>query len=356
MRMVSVALAVAGVLALAGASQAQDAELVKKAKAEGLVRLYSATDTAQVKSMIAAFKAAYPGIEVDYNDVGPEGTFNRVISEAAAKQVGADLVWTSAMDRQMLLADQDLFAAVKVPEAAGLPAWINKDDILYATSVEPICMIYNKQVLAEDKVPKTRAELIAFIKSPAAKGKVGALDPERSPSGFLFHSNDAVTTRDFWDLVAAFGAAGGKTYTSNGPVRESVVSGENALAFNIIGSYGFEWAKAAPSLGVSCEKDRTAAFSRVIAVTEGAPHPNAGLLFLNFVLSKAGQTELAKNGLPSVRTDIDPAAGFDFDSMNEKVGGKMQPIPLDEKVLIGMSDPKRAEFLKKWRDLVRKSS
>jgi len=348
-------MAVAGMV-LVGASAgayAQDNDLYEKAKSEGNVTLYSATDTAQVQSMIDAFKAKYPGIEVDYNDVGPEGTFNRVISEAAANQVGADLVWSSAMDRQMLLAQQGLFEAVELPEAKAIPDWGNFKNVLYATSVEPIGIIFNKNVLAEDKVPTTRAELIAYMKSDEAKDKVAALDPERSPSGFQFDTNDAKTTDNFWDVVAAFGAAGGKTYTSNGPVKESIDSGENALAFNIIGSYAIEWAKSSPSLGVMFDKERTAAFSRVIGFTKGAPHPNAGKLFLNFLLSQEGQAELARNGLPSVRTDIDASIGFDFDSINERVGGHMQPIPLDETLVTDMDNAKRAEFLTKWRDLVR---
>lgn len=335
---------------------AQDAdldELYELARAEGTVVLYSATDTPQVQGLLDAFVARYPGITVDYNDVGAEGTFNRVISEAAANQVGADLVWTSAMDRQMTLAQQGLFEAVPVAEAANLPDWANYNDILYATSVEPVGIIYNQNLLSEDMVPRSRAELIEFMRSDVAQGQVAALDPERSPSGWQFHYNDSVTTDDYWELIEAFGAAGGRTYTSNGPVRESINSGENALAFNIIGSYAIEWAEASPTLGAAFEADRTASFARVIALTNGAPHPNAARLFLEFVLSNEGQTELSRSGLPSVRGDIDPDIGFDLDSIEEYVGGNIEPIPLDESLLIGMGMEARSEFYDRWRELVR---
>jgi iron(III) transport system substrate-binding protein len=356
------ALAVAGALTFATASTgfAQDDALYAKAKEDGSVTIYSATDSKQVQTLIEAFNKKYPGITVDYNDVGTTGTYNKVVSEFAAGQVSADLIWSSAMDLQMTMATDGLFESADFPERSAIPEWAAYKDVLYATSIEPIGILYNKIELAEDKVPKTRADLIAFMKSDAAKGRVGSLDPERSGTGFLFNMNDSKTTTDsFWELVTAFGAAGGKTYASNGPVRESVGSGENVLAFNIIGSYAFDWSKESPSLGVAFDRERTAAFMRPIGLMKNAPHPSAGLLFMNFLFSKEGQTELAKNGLPSVRSDLNAAdfdagslVGYDMESLKQRIGGEVVPIALNES-LVAERTTERAGFIDKWRQSVR---
>ena len=326
------------------------AQVVKDGTAEGKVVIYTSTDGDQAKAMLEAFKAAYPGIEIEYNDLGTNGTYNRVISEAAASQVGADIVWTSAMDQAMSLALDSYTETYKSQETPQIPAWANFKDTLYGTTVEPIGFIYNTKLLPENEVPKTRADLIKFIKDNKDKfsGKLASFDPEKSGTGFLHDTNDVRATPNFWELADAFGAAKGKTYSSSGSMKETVVSGENVLAFNIIGSYALKWVKDSPNLGVGFGTDYTAAFSRVAAITKGAPHPNAAKLFLDFMLSKAGQEALvASGGLPSVRTDV--ASGLNIKTLNERVGGNLKPIALDEGVAEYMSPEKRLEFFKRWK-------
>lgn len=345
--------AVAGLASLAasGIAWAQDDALVAKAKSQGTVSIYTSTDLAEAQAMVDAFKKKYPGIKVDYNDLGTNGVYNKVLSEAAAQQVTADVVWSSAMDLQMKLAQGGHFQKVDVPEKKDIPGWADYKEILYATSIEPVGMIVNTNELAAGKAPKTRADLLTFLKSSAAKGKVASFDPAKSGFGFLIDTVEVKTVPNFWDIAKAFGAAKGKQYSSSGAMKETVVSGENVLAFNVIGSYALNWIKQSKNLGVSFPQENTVAFSRLIALTKGAPHPDAGKLFIEFVLSKEGQSELAKKGLPSVRKDVD--AGFNIDTINKRVGGHIKPIPVDEGLLAYLDPMKRAEFLKKWNSATR---
>jgi iron(III) transport system substrate-binding protein len=328
-------------------------EMVEKARAEGAVSIYTSTDDQQGRPLIEAFRTAFPGIRVDYNDLGTNGAYNRVISESAARQVGSDIVWTSAMDLQMVLVQKGLAESYKSVEAANLPAWANFDDTLYGTTVEPVAILYNKTQLASLKAPQTRAELIAFLKDnkEALKGKVATSDPEKSGSGFLFFSSDAKATGDTWDLVRAFGATEGKVYGSSGAIREKIVSGEHWLAFNIIGSYALEWAKKNPALAVIITPDRATAFSRVANISKGAPHPHAARVFLDFLLSAPGQSALAASGAPSVRTDV--TEGLNLAKLNEMARGNLKPIPLTAALLESMEPKNRAEFFRRWKEALR---
>jgi iron(III) transport system substrate-binding protein len=352
------ALATAMVAAVASPALGQDvpagypadyANVIAAAKKEGAVTIYTSTDQAQAQPFLDAFTKKFPGIKIEYNDLGTNGAYNRVISEAAAGQVGADLVWSSAMDYQMSLTKEGHAAAYKSPEAKGLPDWATFKDTLYATSVEPIGIIYNTKALPENKVPKTRADLIKFLQDNKAelKGKIATFDPEKSGSGFLHHTNDARQTKTFWELAKAFGAIGGRTYSSSGSMKETVVSGENVLAFNIIGSYALQWVKESPNLGVAFGTDYTPAFSRLGLITNKAPHPNAAKLLLDFMLSKEGQAALTKGGIPSVRADVEE--GFNVKTLNERVGGNLQPIKLDEGLLEYLNPQKRVQFFREWK-------
>lgn len=327
------------------------AAMVAKAKQEGAVSIYTSTDQAQVKELLEAFKATYPGIVIDYNDVGTTGAFNRAISEAAAKQVGADIVWSSAMDMQLTLVEKGLVDSYKSPEVQHLPTWAVYKDSAWGTTIEPAAIIYNK-TLFTGAVPKTRADLVKLLNERKdLDGKVGSFDPEKSGMGYLYFSFDARNTKDFWDLARAFGNAHGKVYGSSGALKEKVLSGEHVLAFEVIGSYALDWAKKNPNLGVVFTTDYTAAFSRVAILTKGSKHPNAARVFLDFLLSEKGQRILASRDIPSIRTDID---GLNLSSINKIVGGNMKPIALDRSLIDG-NDPKhRVEFFQEWKKALNK--
>ncbi|RBO95536.1 ABC transporter substrate-binding protein [Pseudochrobactrum asaccharolyticum] len=339
------------VLGLAMPALAAGEELAEAARKEGSVTIYAATDQAQAQAALDAFTKKYPGIRIDYNDIGTNGVYNRVISEAAAKQVGGDVFWTSAMDQGVKLAVDGYLEAYKSSEAASLPSWAIYKDIVYATSVEPIGMIYNKTALSEDKVPQTREDLIKFISSGEYNGRIATFDPEKSGVGFLIQTNDLDNTSNFWELTKALGTAKGKSYSSTGSMRETVVSGENVLAYNLIGSYALDWVKSAPNLGVAFGKDYTPAFSRVAGVLKDAPHPNAGKLFIDFLLSQEGQSALASKGMPALRKDT--TEGYNMDTLNELVGGNLKPIALDETLLNFMDPTKRMKFLNEWRSALK---
>lgn len=326
-------------------------DLVAAAKKEGALSIYAATDLSQAQPLLDAFTAKYPGIRIDYNDVGTNGVYNRVISEAAAKQVGGDFIWTSGVDQAVKLGTDGYLAQYESLESKALPSWAVFDKTVYATTLEPIGLIYNKTVLSDDQVPKARADLAALFGKKELAGKIGTFDPEKSGVGFMIQTNDSKQRDDYWKLVEAFGAAKGKTYAATGAMRETVVSGENAIAFNLIGSYALDWVKTSPNLGVAFTKDYTAAFSRAAGIVKDGPHPNAAKLFLDFMLSKDGQNAIASKGMPSLRDDVD--GGLNIKTLNELVGGNLQPIALDASRLEFMDPTKRLEFLKKWHGAIK---
>lgn len=329
------------------------ADVIAAAKKEGKLTVYTSTDSAQAKGLLDAFRKAYPGVEIDWNDLGTNNAYNRAISEAAAGQVTADVVWTSAMDLQANLVEKGLTAPIDSPEAAAIPAWAKYKNQAFGTSVEPAAIIYNKNLFPADAVPKSRADLIKVLqdRKDALKGKVATFDPEKSGMGFLWSTNDVTQTKTFWDLAKAFGAVQGKTYSSSGQMREKVLSGEHTIAFNVIGSYAIDWAKKSPAIGVAFQSEYTAAFSRVVVVTKGAPHPNAARLFIDFMLSKAGQEAAASSGMPSVRTDVAPGTD-NIETLKKVTGGNLQPIPLDAKLIDWLDPKKRSEFLGEWKKAI----
>jgi iron(III) transport system substrate-binding protein len=346
------AIAVASGVGRAFADAAPDADLVARARKEGKVAIYTSTDEAQGLPLVEAFKQTY-GIAVDYNGIGTTDVYNRVISEAAAGQVGADVSWTSSMDLQMVLASKGLLDVYKSPEAAAYPAASIYKDTVYGTSIEPVAMLYNKNLLKPEWTPKTRAELVKVLQEHKAelKGKVCSFDPEKSGVGFLLDVTDLHETSSFWDLARAFGAVEGKVYGSSGAMREKIVSGEHVLGFNVIGSYAMQWAKESPVVGYAFGADYTAAFQRVASVTKNAPHPAAGRLFLDFILSEKGQGILAGKGVPPLRKGY--KGPLDAEALAKITGPNVRMIPIDDKLTANLNPKVRAEFFQNWKKAMR---
>ena len=325
------------------------ADVIAKAKQEAKLAIYTSTDQSQGATLIEAFKAAYPGIAVEWNDMGTTSVFNRIISEAAAKQVGCDVAWSSAVDLQLSVAARQLAQVYVSPEAGKLPDWVKYKDMVYGTTLEPAAVLYNKRLLPAGMIPKSHAELTKILKDNKAQldGKVCTYDPEKSGTGYMFSSHDLANVPGFWEMATAFGAAKGKVYGGSGTMREKVTSGEHVLAFDVIGSYATDWAKADPNLGVTYLADYVPAFSRAMLICKGAPHLNAAMLFTDFVLSPAGQTAMNASGLGSIRTDVPNTVNPD--TLNTAVGGKLAPIALDDKLLAELDPKKRAEFFRNWK-------
>jgi iron(III) transport system substrate-binding protein len=326
------------------------AKIVDGAKKEGKVVVYSTTDAKLVQPLIKDFEAAFPGVKVEYADMNSTEVYSRFTSENAANAASADAVWSSAMDLQLKLAAEGFAAPYKSPESAALPDWARWKDTVYATTFEPIAIVYNKRLVAADEVPKTHADFTKLLNTKAEKfqKKVTTYDAEKSGVGFMLVNQDAKLDPAFWDLVKAMGARGVNLQSSTATMMERVSSGENLIGYNILGSYALTRAKKDPSIGVAFTTDYNLVLSRLAFVSKNAKNPNAGRLWLDYLLSKRGQTITAEQAeLFSVRTDMtgkDSGVGF-----SKELGSAVKPIPVSPDLLAGLEPAKRLEFLKHWQ-------
>jgi iron(III) transport system substrate-binding protein len=134
---------------------------------------------------------------------------------------------------------------------------------------------------------------------------------------------------------------------------EKVGSGEHTMAYNIIGSYVLLRQKKDASLGYILPKDYTLVFSRVAFISKSARNPNAAKLFLDYLLSKRGQTVMSEKSLVySIRNDVPgqiTAAG-----LNKELGKAIKPIDVSTDILAGLEQNKRLEFMKQWKEALKR--
>ena len=323
---------------------------IDAAKKQGSLIVYSVTDTALVRPLIKDFESMY-GVKVEYNDMNSTELYNRYISETAANSTSADVLWSSAMDLQVKLVNDGMMASYESPEAPHLPQWAQYQKQAYGTTYEPLAIVYNKRLLPAGEVPQTRMDLIQLLQTQGEKykGKITTYDIEKSGVGFNYLTQDArVNPQVTWQLVGAMGALNPKLQSSTGAMMERISSGENLIGYNILGSYAFAKAKKDPSIGYVYPRDYTLVVSRLVTISKKAKNPDAAKLWVDYLLSKRGQTLLANQAdLFSIRADVEGETSMA--GLTRQLGDSLKPIPIGAGLLVYLDQSKRLEFLKRWQ-------
>ena len=330
------------------------AETIAKAEAEGSVVVYANTEHAAVEPILADFQKAFPKIRVDYIEIKAADLFSRISSEAAAGALKADMVWSSAMDLQFQMVEDGIAAEYQSVEKAAVPEWSNWGDKIYGITYEPVVMVYNSKVIPDGEMPDTRASLAKWLQEnkERMKGKVATYDPERSGLGYFAVSADAQNSDDLWPLVTAFGAVDTKFYTSTGTMLEKISAGEHAIGYNIIGPYAYLRAERDPNVKVVVPKDYTVVLSRLAIVTQQAQHPNAARVFLDYLLSKRGQTVVGNEAhLFAIRPDVTGKATIA--GLTAEYGNVLKPVAIGPDLMDAIQPMPRMNFFRKWADALK---
>ena len=89
-------------------------------------------------------------------------------------------------------------------------------------------------------------------------------------------------------------------------------------------------------------------FSRIAFISKTARNPNSAKLFLDYILSKRGQSVMSEKSLVySIRSDVTgnvTAAG-----LTKELGKALKPIEVNTDILAGLEQKKRLEFMKQWQ-------
>ncbi|MES2292749.1 MAG: ABC transporter substrate-binding protein [Pseudomonadota bacterium] len=297
---------------------------------------------------MTAFKALYPFISIKYFDDDGALVYQRFMNEVAAGRPTADLVWSSAMDLQEKLINDGYAQPYSTPEMSSIPSWAHWKDLGYGSTSEPIVFVYNRRFLSHEEMPRTHAALKNLLDGQVHRfsGRVAVYDPEKSEVGMLFLSQDLRITRDAWNLFQAFANVDAKVYSTSRDILRHIAQGDQWIGYDVIASYAFEMQKSHPELEVVYPSDYVLTMSRVSFITANARHPNSAKLFLDFLLSRAGQRNLVNYGMGSVRSDVGfPANQAKLDPV------RTQAIRIGPGLLADLDSLVRAQFLRRWRQM-----
>jgi len=340
----------AGLLGLAalraGPAQAAGAEVAVAPPAER-VRVLSTTDRSAVQPLLDDFEKRNPGLRVDYAQLGSVELTEHFLADAGNS---ADVLWSSAMDLQIKLVNDGHAQRYESPHAAQLPRWAVWKFEAYATTYEPVGIVYHRPSLAPAEVPRTHPALAALLREDVARfrGRVSTYDIERAGLGFLLAAHDTLATPSYWELVQALGRCQASLHADTRSMLEAVATGRSLLAYNVLGTYAEAFARSHPQLGVVYPSDYALIASRVAFIARRAPNPRGARLWLDHLLSPRGQQLLeAAGGFYGVRTDAAPAS-VEL-GLGRRLGDAARPIALGPGLMAHLDRSTHDALLKRWR-------
>lgn len=316
--------------------------------------VYSSLDEPLAQPMIAGFQAVNPDVAVRYEDMLTGEIYDRIVRETEAGQKTADFAFSSAMDLQVKLANDGYAQRSDLPMSDQWPGWANWRNTAYALTFEPAVFVYHKPSFEDKTPPSTRAEFVDFLREQgnATYGRIGTYDIERSGVGFLFMSRDQEQFGDIWSVIQAMGAAGVKLYSTSQAILERVADGRFLLGYNILGSYAADWASRHPEVGIVLPKDYTVVMSRIGLVPQAAASPELGRRYLEFFMSKQGQTIMARElQIPAVSPEV--SGNNTATTMREMLGGQLKPVPVSPGLMVYLDQVKRARLVARWNEVLR---
>ncbi len=286
-----------------------DAATVARAEKQGSVLLYTNADADQTAPLAKAFEAKYPRIDVRVLNMNDPQTFQRYATETATGVRTADVVMaTDAVGMLTFVRDGNVLD-YDDPNLRHLPAYARLAPGVVAMSEDPLVAVYNTALIPKDKQPGDLASLAEL--SMSLKGKVATTDIS-NPIAFGAVSNyTARQGESGWRNLETLGRTSG-VESGNGNLMQKLAQGQYQAAYFVAGSVRalIESEKAAQLLDYTYLKDATPLLPRAVAVTAEAASPDAGKLFVNFLLSVEGQEAACEGGFTPYRDGVDCAYGL----------------------------------------------
>lgn len=270
-------------------------------QAQGPVMLYTSLDTKLVDSIIAGFTAMH-GIRVEYYRGGSADVTGKVLAEADAGRLQADVVDASDLGAFLAMRQRGLLKPYRSAAAASVPANLRDPGDTWVADRLTQCVIQYNTKEYGSALPASWEDLT----TPRFKGRL-----------VFFSSANGDGAPRLYTLAKYFGWDLLKRLADNKPLRvqtpqlatQVLESGERGCAFATNDNIAWRsklQGKATdylfPAVGVPTEPGGVGLLAK-------SARPEAASLFYDWWMGEAGQKLLVEGGKYSSRTDLVPPKG-----------------------------------------------
>lgn len=288
---------------ITAAAWAQDIpwnQVVAAGKKGGTLNVYHNVPPPAGDQWLAAFREAFPNIDVEATRLGSGEMQHRFTTESANDVNQGDVLLTLWDDTVAKWVADGWVRVWTPPEAAALPASTNYKNAVYTYTATRTAILYNTAKVRAADAPQEWQDVL----DPKWKGAVGMDPPWRSvgvQATLAFWSNIGIK-----DAAQRLKANDVRFFNGSAGVLQALIRGDIKVAASIEGPSIGAIDDGAP-VRIVFPKSGIPAIASVILVPAKAPHPELGMLFLNWALSSVGQqTYQDLAGPPGLRPGLKP--------------------------------------------------
>jgi len=290
----------AGIAATAQAQDADWAKVVEAANRQGHLNILHNTPPPMGDLWLAEFNKAFPAISVEATRLGSSELMQRFNTEYSAGASQNDVLITLWDDTLATWQQDGWLRTFLPPEATAFPAQYKRDNQIYTIQLIRSTIASNRTRVRDADAPKDWADCF----HPRWQGKIGMDPPWRSVA--------VQEMLAFWDLLGIkdvpqrLKTNGVRFFNGSAGVIQAVIRGDIQMAPVIDPPVISALADGAP-VRVIYPASGVPSIATVAMLPAKAPHPEVGMVFLNWAMSEAGQQSFVDiAGAPVTRPGIKP--------------------------------------------------
>ncbi len=308
------------------------------ANAQQKLYVYTSMKESMIGDLKTGFIKKYPDIKVDFQSAGAGKLMAKIAAERESGKILADVLWTSEVPDFYQMKKQDLLQAYIPAESKlllnPLPDY---DGSFTAVRLGTLGIAYNTRLIKE--APKTWTD----VQKPAFKGAYGIANPALSGTAYM---SVAVLSKAFgWGYFEALRANGAKMGKGSGQVVDDTASGD-LLASLAVDYITLDKVDKGATLALVYPPEMLLIPSP-IAIIKNSPNTEAAKKFVDYVLSKEGQTVIANEGTLPVRADVKVPERFKLPLVEDAVKRAMK---IDYQAIMA----EKEATIKKFTDIMQK--
>lgn len=281
-------------------SSTSTADLAANANSEGQLNWYTTFASSDVQPIIAAFNKAYPKIKVNALRLSASQIPPKIITEQRGHQFTADIVsGDSPQIAQLIQANalQPYTSPNETPLPQGLSLQAGFQTVVYAVTT---VVAWNPTVVKQQGLPVPTG--IQTFTNPAWKGKFSV-----DPSAVNWYDSliKIMGHQKALALVQKLGDNDPVLVESHTEALTDVQAGEPVGAVTAYGYKASSMEKKTPAEVTFLNPNPLPSSLNLIDIVAHAPHPAAARVFVNWMVSQAGQTAVIdQTNHTSIRSDV----------------------------------------------------
>ncbi|HNT59558.1 MAG TPA: ABC transporter substrate-binding protein [Rectinema sp.] len=272
--------------------------------------VYTSMKETLIGDLKKGFEKKYPNVSLDYYSAGAGKIMAKIAAERQSGKLAVDVIWTSEVPDFYSMKKEGILQRYESPEAKNVVSPLFDPDYEFTPArLGTLGITYNTNKIKTP--PKEWTDLL----TPEYKNGFGIANPALSGTAMV---SVAMLVDTFgWDFIQKLRANGAKMGEGSGQVVDDTAAGD-LLACIGVDYITIDKIKLGAPLGFAYPRQMLVIPSPV-AIFKGTRNLSAAQNFVDFLLSKDGQTIIANNYTLPIRRDVSIAEGVGLVSPDEAV-------------------------------------